>query len=69
MTADLFARFRGKYIDKTKSYGINDKTCRWYARCREDYIKSYKDICFTNHNGQHVAEYFVDLGRKRVIQD
>ena len=69
MTTDPFTRFWDKYIEKTKSYGINDKACRWYVSRCEDYIMAYKDIRLVNDNGQRVAEYLEDLGRKMFIQD
>jgi integron integrase len=69
MKTDPFTRFWDKYIEKTKSYGVNDKACRWYVRRCEDYIKANKDIGLTDHHGQLVAKYLEDLGRKTFIQD
>ncbi len=69
MNNDPFARFWDKYIEKTKSYGVNDKACRWYVKRCEDYIKAYSDIRLAEHDGQFVAKYLEDLGRKTFIQD
>jgi len=69
MTTDPFARFWDKYIEKTKSYGVNDKACRYYVRRCEDYIKHYKDVRLADHDAQFVDKYLQDLGGKTFIKD
>lgn len=69
MTTDPFARFWDKYIEKTKSYGVNKGACRWYVRRCEDYIKCYKETRLVEHDASFVEKYLQRLGRKTLIQD
>ena len=69
MTTDPFTRYWDKYIEKTKSYGVNGRAYRWYVKHCEDYIKTYHDTRLADYHGQHLAKYLEDLGRKTFIQD
>jgi len=69
MADQSISRFWDIYIDKTKSYNIKPKACRWYVRDAEIYIKAYSNLRLSRHLPQHVDSYLKNKGRNPHLKD
>ena len=69
METDSVERFWEKYINKTKTYKVPDKSVRWYVRRAEEYIKAHSSLRLTQHSPYQVEAFLQDLGRNNRISD
>ena len=63
------SRFWGKYISKTKDYGVKSDAARWYVRDAELYIKAYANIKLSQHEAHFVEKYFESKGRNTRLEE
>ncbi len=63
------SRFWDNYINKTKAYGINSKSARWYVRHAERYIKSKPNTRLVNHSAHDIENYLQSKGDISRLQD
>lgn len=63
------SRFWDKFIDKTRSYGVNNHSARWYVRHAEQYIKSKPKKRLANHSAHDVESYLRSSGGISRLQD
>jgi len=69
MKDEQISRFWDKYIEKTKSYGVQDKVIRWYVLRVEDYIKRHADTRLALHSDNVLEHYLNDLGASGKLAD
>jgi len=62
------SRFWGKFISKTKDYGVKPDKARWYVRDAELYIKEYANIKLSQHEPYFVEKYFERKGRNTRLE-
>ena len=62
------ARFWEKYADKSKRYGVRDKSLKWYVRHAEQYIKSHSSR-LSEHTAETVDDYLEAKGRNIHLKD
>jgi integron integrase len=62
------SRFWGKYIEKSKRYGIKQSVVRWHVKHAEQYIKAHKTQ-LKAHVALDLDKYLQDKGRNTQLKD
>ena len=66
---DAASRFRDKYILKTTSYNVPERTRRWYVRHVEVFIKAQFGRRLTTLTADDMERYLKEKGRSEKLAD
>lgn len=63
------SRFWDNFINKSKCYGVTDKTVRWHVIHAERYIKAHEGLRLQEHGPEQIEQYLSKMGRNPKLED